>query len=54
MYYNLKYQKKVHRMAFLSPYVLPIAQVVCVLEFIQLLKLFEIKNFSISSNFGAP
>ena len=44
-------QKEVHRMTFLSPYVLPVAQVFEVLKFIQFLMLFENQFLDTSSNF---
>ena len=44
-------QKEVHRMTFLSPYVLPVAQLFEVLKFIQFLMLFENQFLDTSSNF---
>ena len=46
--------KKVHRMTFLSPYVLPSLKLFEVLKFIQFLMLFENQFLDTSSNFGAP
>ena len=44
-------KKEVHRMTFLSPYVLPVAQLFEVLKFIQFLMLFENQFLDTSSNF---